>query len=1066
MSLKAASRSTLLKRAASIAVLLLLWGVAAADKAPPSLSAAANAAEIEAFHSKDKPDHDLSALRIFNRVVLLIKDNYVDPKRIEPKKMLLSALDSVERQVAEIMVDGDEKSPKIKVTVNKVSKEFDVSGVDTFWRMSFALKEVFDFVNKNLSPSSREDTREIEYAAVNGMLSTLDPHSILLKPEYFKEMKLQTKGEFGGLGFVIQMKESNLTVVRVLKGTPAQKAGIKSKDVITRIGGESTVNMDLNEAVSRLRGKPGSDISITVQRPSWPASKPMSLTRAIINVESVEAKLLENDVGYVKLKGFQGNTARDMRAEIRRLKGLVQQKGTSRNMKGLVLDLRGNPGGLLDQAIQVANAFVGEGTIVTTVGYSDKLREVKKAHPDEADTELPVVVIVNAGSASASEIVAGALKNLNRAPIIGRQTFGKGSVQVLYDFPDESALKLTIAQYLTPGDVSIQEVGITPDVELIASRVTKDRVDVFAPKKSMGEADLDKHLGNPNGDGKTVQKREDLVRREKPMEELRFLFETPEKKAEAKVDKREKPDRDDYEMDDLEGEDPDTDEIVEDFQIKFARDLILAAPFAKRDQMLKAAKGFLGEREKQEEDKIDKAIERLGVDWTRADPKLAKSGKLVAEMKPAPAQRTAAGDTLTWTVTAANDGAAPFKRLRAWSESENPYLDRREFIFGNVNPGEKKAWTVSVKLPKEMVSRRDEVTLKFFDDQKDKLDDLKGEVSVVELPRPSFAYTWQIVDRCDKCNGDGVAQLGETVEMFLEVKNVGTGKAQDVVASLRNKADENISLSKGRVKIGELAPGQSKSGSFEFEVKPEFKGEAAALQLGIADEPMDEYVTEKLEVPVEARSEARSSPTVAAVKVSADGLLRAAAADKAPAIAEIKKGSVLPVEAKVGDWYRVKGGTGWVGYLLAKDCREAKPDPKAPALDPTPMRWEPKIELTVDAQNGGIVTDAERFTLTGVAENKEPLRDVYVYVNDQKVFYKSAGEEGGKQVKFSADFPLKVGNNTVLVVARENQELMSRRLVIIHRRSAELAQKSKRPDSGGSGAVPAAPVSPGAPAGQ
>ncbi|MGC4115176.1 MAG: MXAN_5808 family serine peptidase [Myxococcales bacterium] len=810
MSLSNRPRSFLPFRVIAVVVLLLLWGFAASDRLPPSINSAAHAAEADLQKGgKDKSDHDLSALRVFNRVVLLIKDNYYDPKRIQPRKMLVQALDNVERQVAEIMVDGDEKSPKLKVTVNKVSKEFDISGVDTFWRMSFALKDVFDFVNKNLSAQSKEDSRDIEYAAVNGMLSTLDPHSILLKPDYFKEMKLQTKGEFGGLGFIIQMKEGNLTVVRVLKGTPAQRAGIKSKDVIQRIGNESTVNMDLNDAVDRLRGKPGSDVSLTVLRPSWTAPKQMTLTRAVINVESVEAKLLDNNVGYIKLKGFQGNTARDLHAELKRLKTEAQQSSKDPQkpgLKGVVLDLRGNPGGLLEQAIQVSDAFVSEGTVVTTVGYSDKMREVKKAHADDTDTNLPLVVIVNSGSASASEIVAGALKNLNRGVVVGRQSFGKGSVQVLYDFPDESALKLTIAQYLTPGDVSIQEVGITPDIELVPSRANKDRVDLFAPRKTMGEADLSGHFGNPNSD-KVASKREEIAPKDKPLEELRFLRDEPPppKDAKAAAEKKEKqPDRDDYEADDIEGEDPDTDEIVEDYQIRFARDLILAAPASTRDAMLRAAKPFIAGRRAEEAVRIEKAVEALGLDWNAAPAAAPRPTvpRLVYDMKPAAGQRINAGETLAWTVTVENAGMAAVHRLHAWSESENPYLDRREFLFGALAPGEKKTWTVNVKLAKEMVSRRDDVTLKFFDDEGDKLEEHKGEVNVVELPRPLFAYSWQIVDKCEGCNGDGLAQPGETVELAVEVKNVGAGKAYDLLGSLKNKGDEKILAVQGSLQDG------------------------------------------------------------------------------------------------------------------------------------------------------------------------------------------------------------------------------------------------------------------------
>src|SRR5687767_8976647 len=220
--------------------------------------------------------------------------------------------------------------------------------------MSFTLKDSFRYINENMQPM--EDTRDVEYAAVNGMLSKLDPHSVLLRPEMYREMKLATKGEFGGLGFVIQMKEGNLTVVKVLPKTPAYRAGIKKDDQIKKIGEESTVNMDLNEAVSKLRGPVDSKVSITVDRKGWEHPQAMTVTRALINIESVQSKLLASGVGYVRLKNFQGNTTRHLQAALQQLQAEAQQSGGP--MKGLVLDLRGNPGGLLEQAIQVSDLFL------------------------------------------------------------------------------------------------------------------------------------------------------------------------------------------------------------------------------------------------------------------------------------------------------------------------------------------------------------------------------------------------------------------------------------------------------------------------------------------------------------------------------------------------------------------------------------------------------------------------------------------------------------------------------------------------------------------------------------
>src|SRR5437660_4548904 len=608
------------------------------DRAPRALRTPDAVAAVE---PKDR-SYDLASLDVFRRSIVQIKDNYVDPSRINPKEMFTSALEAVERQVAEVMVEvggpncsdqGPRREPgtsatnpapdcghansnlpegKVRVTVGNATREFDYRDIDTIWQIPLKMREVFSFVRDNLVTQS--DQREIEYAAINGMLSTLDPHSWLLKPDLYKEMKVQTRGEFGGLGFVISMINDRLTVRKVLKNTPAWRAGIKKGDVITQIDADSTVSMELQEAVDRMRGKPGTRVSIIVQHKGQDARK-LDLVRATVTYETVTSKLLDNGIGYVRLSGFSGTTTRDMQASIRAMK---QQNGGT--LRGLVLDMRGNPGGLLEQAIQVSDAFVEEGTIVTTVGVNGTLREPKLARADGGEREFPMAVLISSESASASEIVAGALKNLNRAVIVGRQSFGKGSVQVLYDFKDretgdESALKLTIAQYLTPGDVSIQEVGITPDIELVPARILKDRIDLFAPPKTFREADYDKHFYNAFARDEEQAKASRDRTSQKPLESLRFVKEetAKERKAREAIEAGQAPEEDD-------SDDPtDDDGVTLDYQIEFCRDMLAqAATSTNRQEQLKQMKPFVEQRRAQEQEKVRKALEGMGLNWAKA----------------------------------------------------------------------------------------------------------------------------------------------------------------------------------------------------------------------------------------------------------------------------------------------------------------------------------------------------------------------------------------------------------------------------------------------------------------
>ncbi|MCA9583031.1 MAG: PDZ domain-containing protein, partial [Myxococcales bacterium] len=409
-----------------------------------------------AQESRRREPYDLAELQVLKRAVLEVKKNYVEPQRIDWRRMLLSGLNAIQRSVAPVLVHYEDGADTFRVQVQDKAKTFSLKEVDSPWSVSERFAEVFQFIQSPLA-SEDVDLREVEYAAVNGMLRTLDPHTVLLTPNIYEDMRASTRGEFGGLGIVISIRDDQLTVIQPMDNTPASRAGLHKGDKIVRIDDEGTLNMPLNEAVDHLRGTPGSKVTVWITREGkggFKKARPFELTRAVIHIPSVESRMLTKGIGYIQIKSFQGNTQSDMEDA---LEGLHRE-----GLKGLVLDLRDDPGGLLDQAVKVADTFLSSGTIVTTSSNDPRERDEKFAKADGTEPEYPMVVLVNGRSASASEIVAGALKAHDRALIVGQRTFGKGSVQVLYDFRDGSALKLTIAQYLTPGDISIQEVGIVP----------------------------------------------------------------------------------------------------------------------------------------------------------------------------------------------------------------------------------------------------------------------------------------------------------------------------------------------------------------------------------------------------------------------------------------------------------------------------------------------------------------------------------------------------------------------------------------------------------------------------
>jgi len=330
------------------------------------------------------------------------------------------------------------------------------------------------------------DTKKLIYGAINGMLASLDPHSSFMPPDMFKELKIDTKGEFGGLGIEITIKDGMLTVISPIEDTPAFKAGIKANDQILKINDKFTKDMTIMDAVKLMRGPKGTKVTITIMRDGFERPKDFTITRDIIQVKSVKFKMLEGGIGYVRVAQFQEKTDEYLTKALKTLK--EENKG---ELKGLVLDLRNDPGGLLDQAVKVSDHFVEDGLIVYTEGREPESKMKFSARKGGKEPNYPMVVLVNSGSASASEIVAGALQDHNRAVIMGTQTFGKGSVQTIIPLSEDSGLRLTTARYYTPKGRSIQAKGIVPDI-------TVEQVDLQASEKKptmhIREKDLDHHF--------------------------------------------------------------------------------------------------------------------------------------------------------------------------------------------------------------------------------------------------------------------------------------------------------------------------------------------------------------------------------------------------------------------------------------------------------------------------------------------------------------------------------------------------------------------------------------------
>lgn len=967
--------------------------------------------------------YQLKELRLLNRCIGYIRSNYVDPARIKPKAMLLGALDEIQRTVPMVLYqsrpEGDASiATSVFVTVGQTKKEFEIKKIDDLWEMTWTLKDILAHLD-GLLPSD-VDRAQIEYSAVNGMLSTLDPHSILMSPKVFADMQVGTSGKFGGLGIMISVRQQELTVVTVMPDTPAAKSGIRPGDKLTQIGEESTVNMGLEDAVDRLRGEVGTKVTIWIAREGWPEPRPFTITRKEIKIESVQSSDLGSGIGYIRIKNFQQNTTDDVKAA---LASLEHQGALT---KGLVLDLRDDPGGLLEQAIAISDLFLEDGTIVSTVGNSARVREEKKATQEGTVAPLPLVVISNSGSASASEIVIGALKNNDRAITIGERTFGKGSVQVLYDLKDQrnetAALKLTIAQYLTPGDRSIQSVGIAPDIALYPVTLDSKRMDLYVTEEELtGERDLDNHLENELAKSERSQV---LIRYYEPASALDEM--DPEEQEEPVIPSEEHR------------------KVNVDYEIRFAKQLIEAAPVATRSEMLAKAGDELLRLQNEEAQKIHNRLGDLGVAWDTpprggGKNKPSLSAKL---MLSAPGNLVVAGDELEMVAVVQNTGNEAVYRIRAVTRSDNPLLNNREFVFGKLMPGENRKWSVTLTVPKNTLSRKDPVVLEIFADETPVASaNTTVAVAVQELKRPVFAYSYELRDA--KGNGDGLVQVGEEIDLDMTIRNIGEGKAFQTRANIRNQSGDNVFLTHGKGKFDEIASEQSVSVTYTFRVAEAMQGDRVEFDIYIGDVVLREYTTGRVVIPVypPGRPELVSVTRMAKVKPQTE-LLGGPYAE-APVLMQVQEEVRLRIDAELPDWYRIRIGERILWVERANiSLDDATNDVGNPGdLNKATLSMFEQVPPLVEVDSldaNSLLVATSTIPLEGYAAfvgSVSPRVDVMVYRNKQKLFVKSADVAGASEVRipFHLEVPLEGGVNVISIVARDNEDRTTTKRLTLHR---------------------------------
>lgn len=721
-------------------------------------------------------------LAYLDGTLVTLANKYLDADRFDFRSMLRGALDGLEQDVAEVIAttEGD----RVTVHVNEQQQAF-AGDVDSLSELGIRLTEIVRFVQLHASP--RTDRRDLELSAVNGMLRPLDPHTYVISAKEMAEWNANLTGKFGGLGISIAVRNDRIAVGKVYRGTPAEAGGLVVGDVIAGINGQSTEAFTLDEAMARLRGDPGSRVVLQVERAGKRIELPF--TRAEIKIPAVESRLLDGNVGYLFLDRFDAETAK----ELERAMAALRDRGA----RAWVVDLRENAGGYLAQAVKAADLFVEYGTIVSTVAGGKK-HDIKNATMGGADTRRPVVVLIGERTASSAEILAGALKQLDRAVLVGRRTFGKGSVQVLEDAAHGAKLKITTAEYVAANDISPQGGGIVPDVELVPAQVPArptERTPLrLVPEPPFREIDQGAHLV-------TTQKQD------------------PDRPIATLV----------YRRDD--GDDP-----AKDFEVVLARDLALAGARTRRDT-LGAAPRVVAKARTAADRALAAALAALRIDWQAGRTRGAKLAIAIDDQL-----RARTGDVVTLHGKITNTGSAPAFRVHARGSSDDPALDGVELVFGKIPPRATREATALVRLSRGSAARISTIRWKL-----DGGAEAITQLGIAGTPFPEFAVVARLAD-----DNDGIARPGEPLRVRARVTNRGPGRSGKTIATLKSLVGERLLVDRGRVELGALDPSQTKDVELVFAAS-ETRG-PVALQLGIADASLDVGQQQRLELALGTRA--------------------------------------------------------------------------------------------------------------------------------------------------------------------------------------------------------------------
>ncbi len=770
-----------------------------------------------------------------------LKRFYLDPTRIQPRKLVRKALGALENAVDEIYVkEAGDDSPLVQIHLSGKVYVVSLAGVNTLQDVVSLFDGLFNFVRQNYRGNL--GVGDIQYAVANGFLSGLDPHTMVFSPKDFRNFSVHIEGEIFGVGMYVGNRDGKLTVIEVLPETPAQRAGFKKNDQIAQIGDESTINMTVPEAVDKIRGPRKSKVTLTVKRarrddPNKLETIPIEVARDKVVIKSVESKLIndrtgdtlggpDSAVGYVTVRNFDKNTTDGKNGLIEHLAKLEQQNG-GKELAGLILDLRGNSGGLLRQAVKMSDLFLTRGDIVVQATRGNLVNR-EDANDDDDEPTYPIVVLSDQGSASGAEIVIGALQKNDRAVVLGTRTFGKGSVQQLHRMPREAQLKITVSEYLIPGDISIQSNGVVPDI--LALPVTLDgkdndkNFDLFPRVRSLTESNYQEHIVSR------------YAKEEEPSFTLKYLHDPVEYDA----------DNDPFVSGNLQ---PAKDKLVL-MALGLLGDM---QETNSREAVLKRQKDEIEELNQTLYAEIVARLAELGIDWSAGENPTEKNVQLTISSEriqepsgddedPVPVNK------LRLTARLTNNGTAPLYRVKGITSSEYFLYKHREFLFGKVAPGETVERSLQIRLPYFPNARNDLITIELSGEDDAVFHSGSLALELLDGGRPRFAFKYELIDAKSERPIRSLEPETQAV-LRVTVTNSGDATAHKGVVILRSEMGREVFLSKGRVEFTELEAGGDFVADCRFNIRAGVDISLYKFELAVVDSYSGANLSRKLEIP-------------------------------------------------------------------------------------------------------------------------------------------------------------------------------------------------------------------------